>query len=81
MIQINIHDVKTHLSKYIKLLISGEEILLCKHNIPIAKIVPISKTASGLKRPIGLAKGEFEVPKSFFDPLPDEILNSFSGEK
>ena len=24
------------------------------------------------KRPIGLAKGQFTVPPSFFEPLPDE---------
>ncbi len=31
---------------------------------------------SGL-RPIGLAKGEFVVPPEFFEPLPDEVLDSF----
>jgi hypothetical protein len=28
---------------------------------------------------IGAAEGEFEVPDSFFGPLPDEILKGFSG--
>jgi len=32
------------------------------------------------KRPIGLLKGEFEVPTSFFDPLPDEMMDSFEGK-
>ena len=30
-------------------------------------------------RPIGLAKGEFEVPKSFFEPLPDNLIQKFEG--
>ena len=30
-------------------------------------------------RPIGLAKGEFEVPKSFFEPLPDNLIQAFQG--
>ena len=30
-------------------------------------------------RPIGLAKGEFEVPKSFFEPLPDSLIQEFEG--
>lgn len=30
-------------------------------------------------RPIGLARGAFEVPDAFFDPLPDELLEAFSG--
>jgi hypothetical protein len=31
------------------------------------------------KRPIGLAKGQIEIPASFFEPLPDDILNAFEG--
>lgn len=31
------------------------------------------------QRPIGLAKDIFQVPASFFDPLPDEILDDFYG--
>ena len=31
------------------------------------------------KRPIGLAKGTFEVPTSFFEELPEEITALFSG--
>ncbi len=30
-------------------------------------------------RPIGLAKGQFEVPASFFEPLPEALLNAFEG--
>jgi hypothetical protein len=29
---------------------------------------------------IGVAAGKFEVPDSFFEPLPDEILKAFSGK-
>lgn len=31
------------------------------------------------ERPIGLAKGSFQVPASFFEPLPDELLVAFDG--
>ncbi len=30
-------------------------------------------------RPIGLAKGEFEVPATFFEPLPDDLIRAFEG--
>jgi hypothetical protein len=36
---------------------------------------------NAVQRPIGLAKGQFEVPSSFFDPLPDELLTAFEGGK
>lgn len=32
-----------------------------------------------LKPRIGVVRGEFAVPDSFFDPLPDEILDGFCG--
>jgi hypothetical protein len=44
----------------------------------VAEIRPIA-TKSHEKRPIGLAKGTFSVPASFFDELPDEIIALFSG--
>jgi len=31
------------------------------------------------KRPIGLAKGQFKVPPAFFEPLPDDLINTFEG--
>ena len=30
-------------------------------------------------RPIGLARGRFTVPDSFFEPLPDDVIESFEG--
>ena len=31
-------------------------------------------------RPIGLGKGLAEIPDSFFDPLPDDLLDPFEGK-
>lgn len=38
-------------------------------------------TAAPIKseRPIGLAKGGFQVPASFFEPLPADLLDAFEG--
>ena len=32
------------------------------------------------QRPIGLSKGKFQVPESFFEPLTDEMLDAFEGK-
>ena len=29
---------------------------------------------------LGVAEGEFEIPLSFYDPLPDDILDAFEGK-
>lgn len=79
MIRINVHDAKTHLSKYLERLAKGESILLCKRNVPIAEIRPLPVKRKK-KRPVGLAKNEFKVPEKFFKPLPKGLLNAFQGK-
>ncbi len=78
MIKVNIHEAKTHLSKYLAKLKSGERILLCKRNHPVAQITLLPE-APARPRPIGLAKATFSVPRSFFEPLPDALLDAFDG--
>ena len=79
MIKLNIHEAKTHLSRYLENLAKGEVIILCKRNVPIAEIRGIHSRKKESQRPIGLAKGEFIVPESFFDPLPEDLLSAFHG--
>lgn len=38
-----------------------------------------SQKVAVTKRPIGLLKGKFQVPKSFFEPLSDETIDGFEG--
>jgi antitoxin (DNA-binding transcriptional repressor) of toxin-antitoxin stability system len=79
MIRLNIHEAKTHLSKYLDRLMRGETIVLCRRNVPIAEIRPLPRRLKQ-RRPIGLARGEFAVPGTFFDPLPEETLSAFEGK-
>lgn len=79
MIKLNIHEAKTHLSKYLANLKAGERILLCKRNHPVAEITLLPE-APVRPRPIGLAKGTFVVPHAFFDALPEELLQGFEGK-
>lgn len=80
MIKLNIHEAKTHLSKYLSKLKPGERILLCKRNQPVAEITPLPEVPAR-PRPIGLAKGKFFVPRSLFEPLPEELLCTFEGSQ
>lgn len=82
MINVNVNEVKTHLSSCLAKVAQGETVVICKRNKPVAEIRPIS-TVVRKKRPIGLAKKEypgFVVDQAFFDPLPAELVNGFSGE-
>ncbi len=78
MIRINIHEAKTHLSRYLSRLKKGERIVLCKRNVPIAEIRRLPEERS-TPRPVGLAKGTFTVPPEFFEPLPSPLQEGFEG--
>jgi antitoxin (DNA-binding transcriptional repressor) of toxin-antitoxin stability system len=76
MLKLNIHQAKTHLSRYLPRLEAGETILLCRRNVPIAEIRPLIAQPP---RKIGLAKGLGNVPEEFFEPLPEDVLNAFES--
>jgi antitoxin (DNA-binding transcriptional repressor) of toxin-antitoxin stability system len=78
MKRVNMHDAKTHLSRYLAELPPGGTLVLCNRNEPIAEIRSLARKTA--KPRIGVAKGKFTVPQSFFDPLPEEMLKSFRGE-
>jgi prevent-host-death family protein len=72
MTKLNIHEAKTHLSRYLKKVEAGETILLCKNGEPVAQITPLpqKKRLSIL----GAAKGLGRVTEKFFEPLTEEDL-------
>ena len=80
MIKLNIHEAKTHLSRYLAKLEKDEVIILCKRNVPIAEIRPLPRPSSR-RRSVGFMKGAFSVPASFFDPLPEDTLGAFEGSE
>lgn len=67
--EVNIHEAKTHLSKLLERVAVGEEVVIAKAGIPVAKLVPL-KSASK-KRVFGCAKGDFTVPEDFNSPDPE----------
>ncbi|MDE0224119.1 MAG: type II toxin-antitoxin system prevent-host-death family antitoxin [Gammaproteobacteria bacterium] len=77
MIRINIAEAKAHLSEYLSRVENGESVTLCRRNVPIAEIRPLPHPQRE-ERPVGIDRG-MAVPASFFDPLPDELLDAFEG--
>jgi prevent-host-death family protein len=67
--EVNVHEAKTHLSKLLARVASGEEVIIAKAGRPVAKLVPVATRAKS--RLFGCAKGEFSVPDDFNDPDPE----------
>ncbi len=69
MYQVNIHEAKTNLSKLIKRVVNGEEVIIAKGNKPIVKLVLINGDKA--LRKLGTAKGKIKVADCFDSPLDD----------
>lgn len=72
-----IHEAKTHLSRLIEQVEGGEEVVILRGKVAVARLVPIKKTR---KRELAIFKGQFHVGPEFFQPLPDEELRAWNGE-
>ena len=72
-----VHQAKTNLSKLIEKAEAGEEVVIARGDKPAVRLVPVAKAYP--KRKPGAYKGEFTVPDSFFDDLPEEELAAWEG--
>ncbi|MDI6775301.1 MAG: type II toxin-antitoxin system Phd/YefM family antitoxin [Verrucomicrobiota bacterium] len=75
MIDVNIHEAKTHLSRLLQRVAAGEEVRIGKAGKPVARIVPWR--AGNQNRTPGQDRGLFTVPENFDAPLPPDVLRGF----
>jgi antitoxin (DNA-binding transcriptional repressor) of toxin-antitoxin stability system len=78
MIMVNIYEVKAKLSEYLEAVARGERVVICRRNRPVAELRAAGAVRRA-RRPIGLDKGRLSVPPSFFEPLPDDLLEAFEA--
>lgn len=76
MLKIDAAEAKARLSYYLKR-VEGGETMVCRRNVPIAEICPVPKRLRE-RRPVGIDRG-MGIPSSFFDPLPDDLLDGYEG--
>jgi prevent-host-death family protein len=79
---VNIHQAKTNLSSLIAEVEGGQEVTIARAGKPVAKLVPLSKDPKPRpdRRP-GFLKGKIRIGANFDDPLPNDILAPFLGER
>jgi prevent-host-death family protein len=75
VLQVNIHDAKTQLSKLIEQASRGEEVIIAKAGIPVARLTAIQPATSG--RRFGALRGRARVDGRFFEPLPEAELQAW----
>jgi prevent-host-death family protein len=80
MLTVNIHEAKTHLSRFVDQAAAGEEILIARAGKPVARLVSLSPT-QGQPRSLGLGKDRFTLPRDFDQLHADELRQMFeTGE-
>jgi prevent-host-death family protein len=78
---INVVEAKAHFSDYLSRAEKGEEIIISRHNKPVAKLVPISAQAEEKPlRPFGQVLLPIKEMPGCWDPMGDEEYEALLGK-
>lgn len=66
---VNIHAAKTHLSRLVREVVEGGEVVIARGNVPLVKLVLVDEAKPG--RRLGTARGTVKIDKNFDDPIAD----------
>ena len=79
MVTVNVHEAKSNLSRLLKRVEAGEEVVIARNGKPVARLAPFKKR--GNRKP-GSLKGNRmweELSDLAMQPLPDEELEMWEG--
>ena len=66
---ISIHETKNHLSRLLRRVAAGEEIVIARRGTPIARIVPLAPSDT---RQLGIDESRITVPDDFNQPIEED---------
>jgi prevent-host-death family protein len=72
--QYNVHEAKTHFSRILEQVATGEDVVISKAGEPVAKVVPLRARVKRTGR--GSLQGQIRINDDF-DELPDDIADAF----
>jgi prevent-host-death family protein len=75
MLEVNVHEAKTHLSRLLARVARGEEVLINRAGKPVARLVPAGRPVGS--RVLGRDRGVVFIADDFDAPLPEDVLASF----
>jgi prevent-host-death family protein len=76
-ISANVHEAKTQLSKLLERAEAGDDVVIARAGVPVARLVAIA--ARSTKRPRGVLRGRINVTEDF-DAADSTIAALFLGE-
>ena len=69
---VNVHEAKTHLSRLLRRVERGEEIVIARAGRPVARLIPVGRPKE--ERILGLDRDTVVIADDFDAPLPDDLL-------
>jgi prevent-host-death family protein len=76
MVRVGVHEAKTNLSRLLQQVASGEEIIITRGGVPVARLSAINERG---RRTFGQDRGAVTIAADFDDPLPDDVLDAFEA--
>lgn len=67
--EVNIHEAKTHLSRLLQKVAAGEEVIISRAGVPVAKLVAAGPKTG--ERPLGIDRGHIWMADDFDAPMPE----------
>lgn len=74
MTTVGVHEAKTHLSRLLRRVAEGEEVIITSGGRPAARLVPVRPPQT---REVGFDRDILHVPEGFDDPLEPDLIDAF----
>lgn len=74
MIEVGVHEAKTNLSRLLRRVAAGEEVVIRRGRQPVARLIAVRGRGG---RGLGIDRGVLTVPEDFDAELPSDILAEF----
>ena len=77
MAMVNVHQAKTHLSQLLQDVEQGQEVVIARSGVPIARLVPWKLESQPVAAP-GAMRGKIVMAANFEAPL-DDLFEDLAG--
>lgn len=68
MVEVNVHEAKTQLSRLLRRVAVGEQVVICRAGKPVARLVPVA--APKKRRVLGQDRGKIWTAPDFDEFIP-----------
>lgn len=76
---VNVHDAKTNLSRLLREVERGHDVVLARNGRPVARLVPVDDDAPPPRRPPAHWAGAVQLADDF-GQTPANLIDAFEGE-